>query len=84
MQMMKYKDSYMEMSDHAKRLSQLVALREYIELGFAEEMDDEEIRGFMLFELHRFEEDEHYEACALLRDVIELYDKEGSKPLLRE
>lgn len=67
--------NYTEMSKEEQKQMQKLMLHHYTNLGLAEGMDDLDIRDRMVYELKVFEDDERYEECALVRDVIKIWDR---------
>ena len=69
-------DKYFYKSEQDKRFLQKLALHEYLSHGIESGFTDQETRDYMKEEMYWAEDQERYEAAALLRDTIELFDKE--------
>lgn len=67
---------YFGATDADKKVLLLLAMDHYLQLGMDYEFDDNEVRQLMIDDQHRLEEKENYEGAALVRDTLELYNKE--------
>ena len=67
--------NYMQMTKEEKFQMQKLMLHHYTTLGISEGLGDVDVREHMEYELAVFEEAEKYEECALIRDVIKIWDE---------
>lgn len=63
------------MSSDEKFQMQKLMLHHYTNLGLDEGLNDRDLRDYMEYELELMEQDEKYEECALIRDVIKIWDE---------
>ena len=66
--------NYLDMTKEEKFKMQKLMLHHYSNEAIAEGLSDEDARDMMVYELSILEEDEKFEECALLRDVIKIWD----------
>lgn len=67
--------NYTEMNKEEQFQMQKLMLHHYTNIGVAEGMADMDVRDHMEYELKIFEDAEKYEECALIRDVIKIWDE---------